>query len=193
MTPQSVGRDDSRIVLGRHSGMHGYSSRLDDLGITLTKEEVESTYQRFLEVADRKKEVFDEDIFAIVGDELGHRLTSVNLDYFRIVSGNTEVPTATVRIANGDQTAEASSPGDGPVDAIFKAIDKALRVKAVLKEYVVHAVTPGKQAMGEVSVVIRVEDGEYKGTGSSTDILEASARAYASAVASYLKQQETQS
>ena len=190
MTPDSVGRDDSKIVLGRHSGLHGYRKRLADLSITLTDDEVKHTYDRFLQIADRKKEVYDEDIFAIVGDELGRHLATLTLEYFNVISGNTAVPTATVRISNGETVFEEASTGDGPVDAIFRAIDRALRIKSVLEEYRVQAVTPGKQALGEVSVIIRIGDQRFNGTGSSTDILEASARAYVSALARHMAAME---
>ncbi len=185
MTPTTVGREDSKIVLGRHSGLHGYTKRLTDLGITLSEDELRHTYERFLQIADRKKEVFDEDIFAIVGDELGRHLTTLELEYFNVVSGNTEVPTATVRILDGGTTHEETSTGDGPVDAVFRAIEKAVGIETTLEEYNVQAVTPGKQAVGEVSVIVRVEGRRFSGTGSSTDIIEASARAYLSAVARY--------
>jgi 2-isopropylmalate synthase len=185
MTPQTVGRADSKIVLGRHSGMHGYRKRLEDLGITLSEDDLKQTYDRFLQIADRKKEVFDEDIFAIVGDALGRHLSTLTLDYFNVISGNTAVPTATVRISDGETVYEEASTGDGPVDAIFRAIDKAVGIETTLEEYNVQAVTPGKQALGEVSVIVRIENHRFSGTGSSTDVLEASARAYVSAVAQH--------
>jgi len=187
MTPTTVGREDSKIVLGRHSGLHGYSKRLDDLGITLTDDERKHSYERFLQIADRKKEVFDEDIFAIVGDELGRHLSTLTLDYFNVISGNTAVPTATVRITDGDDTHEEASTGDGPVDAVFRAIEKALGIQTTLEEYSVQAVTPGKQALGEVSVIVRIEGKRFSGTGSSTDVIEAGARAYVSAIAQHMR------
>ncbi len=193
MTPQTVGRTDSKIVLGRHSGLHGYSKRLEDLAITLNEDELKHTYERFLQIADRKKEIFDEDIFAIVSDELGRHLSTMTLEYFNIISGNTAIPTATVRITDGETTYEEASTGDGPVDAIFRAIEKAVGIQSSLEEYNVQAVTPGKQAVGEVSVIIRVEGRQFSGTGSSTDVLEASARAYVSALAQHTRLQEAQS
>lgn len=193
MTPNTVGRDDSKIVLGRHSGLHGYSKRLTDLGITLSENELKHTYERFLQIADRKKEVFDEDIFAIVGDELGRHLSTLTLEYFNIISGNTAVPTATVRISDGETTYEEASTGDGPVDAVFRAIEKAIGIETTLEEYNVQAVTPGKQAVGEVSVIVRIEGRRFSGTGSSTDVLEASARAYVSALAHHTRLREAKS
>ena len=196
MTPESVGRSDSKIVLGRHSGMHGFKTRIKELGINLPEAELEHAYKRFLEVADRKKEIFDEDLFAIVGDEMNSEHVRYNLEYFTIFSGNQAVPTATVRISmpaealsGGDgglagnrRVVEEAATGDGPVDAIFRAIDRALDQKASLVEYTVQAITPGKQAMGEVSVMLEINGRRVTGHGSSTDILEASGRAYLNAI-----------
>jgi 2-isopropylmalate synthase len=182
MTPQSVGKEKSSIVLGRHSGKHGFKTRLEELGFTLTAEEVDSTFIRFLEIADRKKEVYDEDLYTIVSEELGRQTAVYTLEYFNIISGNMAVPTATVRILTEDSTVEEAATGDGPVDAVFRAIDRVIGIKTTLKEFIVHAITPGKQAMGEVSVTIEIDDFQTTGRGSSTDIIEASARAYVNAL-----------
>ncbi|GAB4365564.1 MAG: 2-isopropylmalate synthase [Spirochaetales bacterium] len=185
MTPESVGRDESKIVLGRHSGMHGFSKRLKDLGITLSENEVKEAYERFLVIADRKKEVYDEDIYAIIGDQLGQEVDVYALEYFNIITGNHSIPTATVRIRKGDSILEEAATGDGPIDAIFKAIERATGVTGSLQEYNVQAVTPGKQAVGEVGVVVLFDEHRCVGRGASTDILEASARAYISAMNRY--------
>ncbi len=181
MTPQSVGRSDSKLVLGRHSGMHGFKSRLAELGVKLEANELEHAYQRFLEIADRKREVFDEDLLALVTEELHHGENQHQLDYFTVFSGNLAIPTATVRLAVGSEKIEEAATGDGPVDAIFKAIDRCLGITSSLIEYHVQALTPGQQAMGEVSVLIEIDGLRLSGRGNSTDILEASARAYLSA------------
>ena len=182
MTPESVGRDASQLVLGRHSGMHGFKTRLSQLGILPPEEGLQKAYERFLEIADRKKEVFDDDLYVIVSDQLGHGTETFTLDYFNIQSGNLAVPTATVRIRSGEERHEEAATGDGPVDAIFNAIDRALGISARLLEYVVQAVTPGKQAIGEVSVSLEIDERKFVGRGASTDILEASARAYVNAL-----------
>jgi len=109
-------------------------------------------------------------------------METYGLEYFNILSGNTAVPTATVRIKEGAETHEEASTGDGPVDAIFNAIDRALAVQARLLEYVVQAVTPGRAAIGEVSVSLEIEGRKFVGRGASTDILEASAKAYVNAL-----------
>jgi 2-isopropylmalate synthase len=182
MTPESVGRDASLLVLGRHSGLHGFKSRLGELGLSLTDEEVKKAYTRFLEIADRKKEVYDDDLYVIVSDQLGHETEVYGLDYFNIQSGNMSVPTATVRIMDGAERHEEAATGDGPVDAIFNAIDRAVGTQTKLLEYIVQAVTPGKQAIGEVSVSLEIDGRKFVGRGASTDILEASAKAYVNAL-----------
>ena len=182
MTPEAVGRDGSMLVLGRHSGLHGFRSRISQLGISLSEEESKKAYERFLLIADRKKEVYDDDLYVIVSEELGHETETFGLDYFNVLSGNTAVPTATVRIKEGAEEHEEAATGDGPVDAIFNAIDRAVGIQAKLLEYVVQAVTPGRQAIGEVSVSLEIEERKFVGRGASTDILEASAKAYVNAL-----------
>jgi 2-isopropylmalate synthase len=162
--------------------MHGFKSRLAALGILPSEEELKRAYERFLEIADRKKEVFDEDLYVLVSDQLGHGAETYTLDYFNIQSGNLAVPTATVRIREGDERHEEAATGDGPVDAIFNAIDRSVGITTRLLEYIVQAVTPGRQAMGEVSVSLEIEGRKLVGRGASTDILEASAKAYVNAL-----------
>ncbi len=182
MTPESVGRAESNIVLGRHSGMHGFKTRIGELGLALSEDELKSAYNRFLEIADRKREVYDDDLYAIVSDELGKEGAGYSLEYFNILSGNHAVPTATVRVKRGEEVKEEAATGDGPVDAVFRAIDRATDSETTLLEYTVQAVTPGKQALGEVAVTLEIENKQVVGRGASTDILEASARAYVNAL-----------
>jgi 2-isopropylmalate synthase len=182
MTPEAVGRDASHIVLGRHSGLHGFRNRLAELGLKVEEDGLKRAYERFLAVADRKKEVYDDDLYVIVSDELGHGVETFTLDYFNIQSGNLSVPTATVRILVGEDRREEAATGDGPVDAIFNAIDRALGTSTKLLEYVVQAVTPGRQAIGDVTVAVQVDGRKFVGRGASTDILEASAKAYVNAL-----------
>ncbi len=182
MTPSDVGRDASTLVLGRHSGLHGFSQRLAELGLDLDEEERKKAYDRFLELADRKKEVYDDDLYVLVMEEMGEHLSSFGLEYFNIQSGNVSVPTATVRLKAGAERLEEAATGDGPVDAVFNAIDRATGIAVTLLEFNVHAVTPGRKAMGEVSVGVEIKGRRFVGRGASTDILEASARAYLNAV-----------
>ena len=182
MTPEDVGRDAGTLVLGRHSGKHGFLKRLQELGLVLASENQEITYQRFLELADRKKEVYDDDIFIIVRDQIGEQLDTYTMSYFNFYSGNMAVPTATVRIESGSERFEEAATGDGPVDAVFNAIDRAIGLSTKLLEYTVHAVTPGREALGEVSVTVEIDGRRFIGRGASTDIIEASARSYLNAI-----------
>jgi len=182
MTPESVGREASEIVLGRHSGLHGFTKRIKELGLALSDEQIGTAFKVFLSLADRKKEVFDEDILQIAGSVLGKKSHFYDLDYFNVTSGNAAIPTATVRIKVKDEASEEAATGDGPISAIYQAIDKATGITGKLEEYHVNAVTSGKQAIGEVSVVVLIDGKQYNGKGSSTDILKASARAYIGAL-----------
>ena len=189
MTPQSVGREETRIVLGRHSGMHGFRTRLTEIGITLSEESLNQAYQRFLAVADRKKEIFDEDLFIILSEQFGTTTESLELEYVQFQSGNTTVPTATVRIRDRDEVYEEAATGDGPIDAAFQAIERAVGSDATLVEYTVQAVTPGKSAQGETSVLIEIDGRRFTGRGASTDVVEASAKAYLNAISRHRLQE----
>lgn len=186
MKPETIGRDSETLVLGRHSGMHGFKIRLDKLGIVFEdNKQLEEAFERFSELADKKKEVYDDDLFVILGDLIGTIAEGYILVYHNINSGNTIVPTATVKIKKGGSVKEAACTGDGPVDAIYKAIDQITNVKTKLTEYIVQGVSSGKDAQGEVKLALEIEGGIYNGRGSSTDIVEASAKAYINAVNKY--------
>jgi len=182
MTPDSVGVSEHQIVLTSRSGRHALKSRLEELGYMVSDEELEHTYASFCELADKKKEVFDEDLHALMGDERGHAGETYHLTYVHAVTGNKTIPTATVIVEKEGKSVKEAACGDGPVDACYKAIDRAIGVSPKLKDYSLKAVTSGKEALGEVSVLL--EDGErtFFGRGASTDIIEASAKAYLRAV-----------
>ena len=183
MSPRDVGLDDTAIVLTARSGRHALRHRLEELGCHLSPEELEKAYERFLEVADKKKEVFDEDLMAIVGDEIRSVPEKYKLEYMHTVSGSGTVPSSTVRIAiDGGEAIQYSAWGDGPVDATYEAINKAPGSSASVDEYIIQAITSGSQAMGEVTV--RVSEGglAITGHGASTDVIEASAKAYVDAL-----------
>jgi 2-isopropylmalate synthase len=183
MEPTDVGWEATSIVLTARSGRHALRHRLEELGYKLSKDDVDEVYERFLTLADKKKEVFDEDLMAIVGDEIRDEAGKYAVDYLHVVSGTGTVPSATVRILiDGDRQVQESAWGDGPVDAAFEAISLATKVHPKVEEYVIQAITGGSQAMGEV--IVRVSDGDLKttGRGTSTDIIEASARAYVDAI-----------
>jgi 2-isopropylmalate synthase len=182
MRPETIGLVGSRMVLGRHTGRHGFVDRCKQLGFKLTDDELERTYQRFLEIADKKKEVFDEDIAAIIDEEI-HAVEQVyRLEYLHVVSGTGALPTASVKIKTKDETKQAAACGDGPVDAAYEAIREATGQAPKLESYSIKAVTGGKEALGEATVKIADNERIYIGRGISTDIIEASAKAYIDAI-----------
>lgn len=179
MDPTTIGRPYRRLVLGKLSGSHAFRSRLEELGIRLPPEQVEVAFRQFKDLADRKAEVTDEDIEAIAGGALVPVPETFVLDYFQISTGNRGVPTATVRIRMADGTeAEEAATGEGPVHAMYHAVDRATGVPVALRDYALNAATSGKDALGEVSVKVEYKGHIYSGRGVSTDVLEASLRAY---------------
>ena len=140
----------------------------------------------FLEIADKKKEVFDEDLRALMGDEIYKEKELFELKYMHVNAGTSTIPTATVQIFYGEKLLQESSPGDGPVDAVFNAIERALGIKPIVESYSVRSVTSGRQAMGEAIVRIRENEMSFNGRGTSTDIIEASAKAFLQALNHYL-------
>jgi 2-isopropylmalate synthase len=178
MRPEDVGIQESKVVLTARTGRHGLNDRLRKLGYTLSPEELNQAYQRFLLVADKKQEVFDEDLVAILHDEI-HPLPEIyQLDYLHIYSGTSAIPTATVRLRVQGAVREGASIGDGPVDAACKAISTVTGTSAKLERYEIRAVTSGTEAMGEVTVQLAEAGRKVVGRGASTDVIEASAKAY---------------
>jgi len=186
MMPESVGVKKTKIVLGRHSGRHGLKVRLNELGHRVSEEELQKVYEAFLELADKKKEVFDDDLRSLMGDKIFKAQELHELEYMHVSAGTKTIPTATVRIKTGENTIQESSTGDGPVDAVFNAIERALDIKPAVESYSVRSVTSGRQAMGESIIRIRSGENSFTGRGTSTDIIEASAKAYLQAINQYL-------
>ncbi len=178
MTPESVGLTQSRLVLGKHSGRHAFKAHLEEMGYTLTAEELERAYERFIELADKKKEVTDRDIQALIEDETQKVEETYSLEYLHVSSGNSTVPTATVIIKHGDQLIQEASCGDGPVDAVYHAIERATGIQVYLDSWSIEATTGGKDALGEVTARIIKDGRQFTGRGSSTDIIVASAKAF---------------
>lgn len=181
MTPETVGIPKTKIVLGRHSGRHGLKVRLQELGYDLNEKDILGIYESFTKLADKKKEVFDDDLRILMGDTISHKNDFYTLDYLQVSSGSSSIPTAVVRIKYEDKMIEESSTGDGPIDAVFNAIERALNISPEVESYNVRSVTSGRQALGEVLVRIRNNTHSFTGRGVSTDIIEASALAYLSA------------
>jgi len=182
MTPQSVGISESVLVLGKHSGRHALAERYAKLGCELTKEELNRVYRAFTELADKKKTIYDADLMAILQDEVSEIPETFVFEGMQVVSGSRLTPTATVRLRKGKEIFEDSSVGDGPVDASCRAIDRITNTKSKLVDYSLNAVTGGKDAMGEVLIQIECSGSTYIGRSASTDVIEASAKAYLNAV-----------
>jgi len=181
--PTEIGWGETELPLTKHSGRHAVALRLQELSYTLTDAEIDDIFTRFKEIGDRKKFVYDDDLAALVDDSLTTVKESYSLEYLHVSSGTTTIPTATVQLRRGEETLEDSSPGNGAVDASMKAIDRILKKSGHLAEYHVNATTGGKDALGEVSLKVDFGDGNLiSGKGASTDVIEASARAYLNAV-----------
>lgn len=182
MLPEDIGLTANRLVLGKHSGRHALRKHLSELGYDLSDEDFSRAYESFIELADRKKEVSERDIEALVQGELTAGEDLYSLDYLHVSSGMTAIPTATVRIVKEGNVVEEAACGDGPVDAAYRAVDRIIQMDATLDEYQLRAVTGGKDALGEVSVKVRADDRVYSGRGVSMDIIVASVRAYLNAL-----------
>ncbi len=185
MRPEDVGVPESRLVLGKHSGRHALRERLTALGFRLGDAEFERAFTRFKELADKKRGIADADLAAIVQSEVVAAAPEIwRLQYFHVTAGTETVPTATVRVLRRDGEAVLeSATGDGPVDAVYRAIDRAVGQGFVLADYALRAVTGGQDAVGEVTVRLADASGRTAtAMGASTDVLEASARAYVAAV-----------
>ena len=182
MRPQDVGFLETKLVLGKHSGRHALKARLKKLGYTLKENEMDKAFIRFKKLADKKKEVFDDDLATIVEEEIGTAPKFYSLESFYIMSGNKITPSASISLKYEGKVFSANSTGDGPVDACYKATEKVTGIRPKLLSYNLGAVTAGKDALGEVSV--RMEIGKYSvgGRGASTDVVEASIKAYLDAL-----------
>ncbi len=180
--PEDVGFTGVGLVLGKHSGRHALKERLKLLGMHLSDNELDEVFEDFKDLADKKKEVFDEDLIALVEEELSKTQDFWKLEDLKVESGMHITPNAEVTLKLKGKTKRKSSSGDGPIDACFKAIDKITGIKGKLLDYSIQSVTAGKDAIGEVSVRIAGKDRESLGKGRSTDIVEASVKAYLNAV-----------
>lgn len=188
MRAEDVGQDAEQLRLGRHSGRHGLFRRLEDLGFDVSDDQRDAIYQKFLDLADRKKEIFDEDLHRIMeatAPSSPRTATShYELDHVAVSIDTNQEPSATVRIRHTEtgQTCEEQATGDGPVDAIYRAIDHAVDEPHALTDYAIQSISEGADAQGEVNVRIRFGENSFAGTAESTDVLQASAAAYVDAL-----------
>ena len=183
MDPTTVGIPKNTLVLGKHSGRAAFRDRVTQLGYTLNDAGVEAAFARFKDLADKKKEVFDEDIEALIDDQLDAGAVLWTLAGVQVTTGSHAVPTATVtlRDTTGELVRDAST-GDGPVDAIYAAIQRLTGIRADVIDYRIRSVSKGRDALGEATVELDHNGRTLRGRGVSTDILEASAMAYLAAV-----------
>ncbi|MEW6097411.1 MAG: 2-isopropylmalate synthase [bacterium] len=183
MTPQSIGLTSSKIVLGKLSGRHAFKNRLEELGYELSEKEFEKAFEIFKRTADKKKEITDRDIQAIISDEVQIVEEFYSLDSLEVLCGNKVTPTAKIKLITAKgEVLETDAQGSGPVDAAYKAIDKIVNPHSKLVEFSVHAVTGGIDAMGEVTIRIESDEKIFVGRGADTDIIVASAKAYLNAL-----------
>ena len=199
MRAEDVGFVGVNLVLGKHSGRHAIRSRVIELGYQLDEVHLESVYKDFIALADKKKDVYDADIVALIDNRLNDSADRWKLVRFHIAAGTGTIPTATVELfdesANSESTVDASGQtstrqvsfrdaaiGDGPVDAVCKAMERIIGVTAELKDYQVRAVSGGEDAQGEAAVEIYYLGRRYHGKAVSTDVIEASALAYLKAL-----------
>ncbi|MDN4185644.1 MAG: 2-isopropylmalate synthase [Dehalococcoides mccartyi] len=183
MDPKEVGIQASSLVLGKLSGRHAFKQHLTELGFDLNEEDFDRAFKAFKDLADKKKDVTDRDIEALVAEELRTTVELYHLDRIQVTSGDRGIPTAAVRLTtpNGG-AAEDAALGSGPVDAVYKAINRIVNVPNKLTEFSVKSVTAGIDALGEVLIRIESDGVTYTGRGSDTDIIVASAKAYMNAL-----------
>ncbi len=176
--PKQIGLSGSEMVMGKHSGRHAFRDRLKKLGIELGPKDLDRTFARFKQLADRKKYVFDEDLEALVEDEISHVPQTWQLEYLKTETETGGKSRAAVHLSTKGRNLEAVSEGDGPVDACYRAIEKITGQRAKLTYYAIQSVTGGKDALGEVNLKLLIEAREISGRGTSTDVIEASVKAY---------------
>lgn len=192
MTPESIGLSENKLVLGKHSGRHAFEDKVVSMGYELDDDALSKAFEEFKVLADKKKEITDRDIEALVCRKVIQVPEYYKLDRFVINSGNTITTTSSMRLLTktGHVLEEVVSSYDGPIDASYKAIDRLVGKKFMLEDFVINAVTGGTDAQGEVNVKIKNKDHVYNGHGVSMDIVEASILAYISAINSMLYDQE---
>jgi len=182
ITPESIGLHSTKFVLGKHSGRHAFKTRLQELGYVLGDEELNSTFERFKRLADQKKDIFDEDIEALISQDVTKVPEVYSLIDLHVVSGIDQKPSATVKLRIGENIIDGMEHGDGPVDATYKAIASMTDTKSHLLKFEVKGITGGTDALGEVVVSIEEDGRTVRGHGADTDIIVASAKAYINAL-----------
>ncbi len=182
MQPKDVGFSETKLVLGKHSGKHALSVRLKKLGFNLKEAELKKAFNKFKILADKKKNVYDEDLRAVVEDEIVALGEVYKLKYLYVEGGTQHMPKATIGVEFDKKEFKADASGDGPVDACYKAIDKITGLRGKLTDYSIRSITSGKDALGEALIKLIVKGRVVTGRGTSTDVIEASVKAYLNAM-----------
>ncbi len=182
MTPQTVGIKHSTLVLGKHSGRHALKQRYSELGYELLHDELDSVYKLFTKIADEKKDIFDDDLIAILQDEISSMKSLYTLENLQVTSGLNVVPTAMVGLKRNDEILQDSATGDGPVDAAYRAIERITGISGQLLDYSIKSVSWGHDAIGEVFVKIAIDGYVFNGRSASTDVITGSVKAYLNAI-----------
>ncbi|MFI5294922.1 MAG: 2-isopropylmalate synthase [Thermodesulfovibrionales bacterium] len=182
MRPEDIGLQSTKLVMGKHSGRHAFKTRLKELGYALNQEELDNLFDRFKRLADQKKDIYDEDLEALVSEATAKTPERYSLVDLSITSGLAQKPTAMVKVKIGDEIFDRMEHGDGPVDATYKAIVAITKTKSTLKKFEVKSITGGTDALGEVSVSLEEEGRVVRGNGADTDIIVAAAKAYIDAL-----------
>lgn len=192
MRPEDVGYVGTNLVLGKHSGRHAFRDRINSLGHTLDDETFERIFKEFIVLADKKKEIYDSDIVALIDNQVTDAPEKWTIARFHTSAGTGTIATATIELAdeNGKIHCDAAT-GDGPVDAVFRAVERTSGISAVLEQYHVGSVSSGKDAQGEVRVEVLINDELFTGRSVSTDIIESSAKAYLQAINKAIAVQES--
>ena len=182
MTPESVGLFENKLVLGKHSGRHAFRDRLTDLGYELSEEDLDRAFKRFKCLADKKKKIYDEDLDAIIIDEIARGPEHFKLIQLAVSCGSFTAPTATLQMKVGDEIRKTAVLGVGPVDATFKAVSELTGNHAKLRSFVLDAITGGTDAQGECTVKLEKDGRVVVGHGVHPDIIVASAKAFINAL-----------
>ena len=181
MDPADVGINESSIVLTARSGRAALRHRLELMGFELDKEKLDEVYEKFLKLADKKKDIKDDDVAALLGD-MTQKERRVKLDFLQVVTGKGLVPIANVRLNIAGEILDATASGNGPVDAALKAVKKIIHRKVVLEEFLIQAINRGSDDLGKVHMQVKHEEGIYHGFGANTDIITASVEAFLDAI-----------
>jgi len=178
MEPETVGLTSNRLVLGKHSGRHAFKQRLSELGYDLEEKDLNRVFEKFKELADKRKEILDEDIEVLIAEEILRIPDTFKLDYLNVVSGTVAVPTATVKLLIDGQVEQNAGFGIGPIDATFNTIAKMTKTRSKLLRFSINAISGGTDAQGEVTVRLQENGLIALGKGADPDIFIASAKAY---------------